>query len=380
MAGIVNKSLVAVLSLAALVCCGSAASAARHVRNSGLPAEIAVNRGVVELETGRATGISVRIAEDLANVIDDGATRRVLPVVGKGALQNISDLDLLRGVDMAILQDDVLNYARQQNLFPGIERRISYIAKLYNEEFHLLARRDIKTVAELANQKVNVDLRGAGTEVTADRLFGLLNIPIVATHDDQEVALEKLRHGEIAALAFVAGKPAPLFAGLDGRDGLHFLAIPVNSIVTGVYVPTSLTAADYPGLVAADQPVDTVAVGAVLAVANLQPDSERYRNVVNFVDAFFTGFQSLLTPGHDPKWREVNIAAELPGWQRFPPAADWLQRNTQTSAAPSEQDLKAIFARFIDQRQQASGQTPLTQRQKDELFGQFERWQKGQAR
>ena len=49
-----------------------------------------VNRGVVELETARAAGISVRIAEDLANVIDDGATRRVLPVIGKGALQNIT--------------------------------------------------------------------------------------------------------------------------------------------------------------------------------------------------------------------------------------------------------------------------------------------------
>ena len=39
--------------------------------------ETSINRGVVELETSRAAGISVRIAEDLANIIDDGATRRV---------------------------------------------------------------------------------------------------------------------------------------------------------------------------------------------------------------------------------------------------------------------------------------------------------------
>lgn len=376
MPGIVNKFILAALSTCCLICWVAPAGAARYVAT---PSEVAVNRGVVELETGRATGISVRVAEDLANVIDDGATRRVLPVVGKGALENISDLDLLHGIDLAILQDDVLNYAVQQNLYPGIQNRITYIAKLYNEEFHLLARRDIKSVADLANQKVNVDLRGAGTEITANRLFSLLNIPIVATYDDQEVALEKLRRGEIAALAFVAGKPAPLFQGLDGRDGLHFLAIPVNPAVTGVYVPTSLTAADYPGLVPADQTIDTIAVGAVLAVANLQPDSERYHNVVNFVDAFFTGFQSLLTPGHDPKWREVNIAAELPGWRRFPPAAAWLQSNTQVSTTPNEQDLKSIFARFIDERQQATGGTPLTAQQKADLFGQFQQWEKGQA-
>src|SRR5712672_2836283 len=85
-----------------------------------LPEVGVVNRGVVELETARTAGISVRIAEDLANVIDDGATRRVLPVIGKGALQNITDLKLLRGIDMAILQVDVLDYARQQNLLPGL--------------------------------------------------------------------------------------------------------------------------------------------------------------------------------------------------------------------------------------------------------------------
>src|SRR6266566_8073184 len=80
-----------------------------------------INRGVVELETSGAAGISVRIAEDLANLIDDGATRRVLPVVGKGSLQNIADLKLLRGIDLAILQTDVLDYTKQANYFPGIE-------------------------------------------------------------------------------------------------------------------------------------------------------------------------------------------------------------------------------------------------------------------
>src|ERR1700758_695052 len=160
-----------------------------------------INRGVVELETSGAAGISVRIAEDLANLVDDGATRRVLPVVGKGSLQNIPDLKLLRGIDMAILQADVLDYAKQQNLVPGLEGWVTYIAKLYNEEFHLLARREVKGIAELANQKVNVDLRGAGTAVTAGRLFDLLDIRVTPTYDDQEVALQKLRKGEISALA-----------------------------------------------------------------------------------------------------------------------------------------------------------------------------------
>lgn len=109
-------------------------------KTAGSPPEMAVNRGVVEIETASGAGISVRIAEELANLTDDGSTRRVLPVIGKGALQNIADLKLLRGIDMAILQTDVLDYARQQNLFAGIESWATYITKLYNEEFHLVAR------------------------------------------------------------------------------------------------------------------------------------------------------------------------------------------------------------------------------------------------
>jgi len=368
------------ITVAIIVALASPTARTTLAKTANPPPETGVNRGIVELETARAAGISVRIAEDLANVIDDGATRRVLPVVGKGALQNLTDLKLLRGIDMAILQVDVLDYARQQNLFPGLEYWATYITKLYNEEFHLLARQDIKSVSDLANQKVNVDLRGAGTAITAARLFDLLKIPVTTINDDQEVALDKLRKGEIAALAFVAGKPAPIFRGLNANDALHFLAIPLNPAVTETYVPTRLTAADYPGLVPQDQTVDTVAVGAVLLAANLQVGSERFRNLVNFVDAFFTGFQSLLDPGHHPKWREVNITAELPGWRRFPPAEQWLQRNTQVAAAPNMQDLRSIFSRFIDERQQASGGAPLTPEQKNELFGQFELWQKGQVR
>ena len=160
-----------------------------------------INRGVVELETSGAAGISVRIAEDLANLVDDGATRRVVPVVGKGSLQNLTDLKYLRGIDMAIVQTDVLDYAKEQRLVPGIEASLTYVTRLYNEEFHLLVGPNIRSIADLANKKVNVDLRGSGTSITASRLFELLKIPMTVTNDSQEVALDKLRRGEIAALA-----------------------------------------------------------------------------------------------------------------------------------------------------------------------------------
>lgn len=288
------------------------------------------------------------------------------------------DLIALRGIDIAILQTDVLEGARQQSTVAGIENSFTYITRLNNEEFHLLAGSQIRTIGDLANQKVNVDVRGSGTVVTAGRVFELLNIPVQPTNDPQEVALERLRHGEIAAMAFVAGKPASIFQPLQESEGLHFVAIPFNPSIINAYVPGSLTFADYPTLVPRDQPVDTVSVGSLLAVANLPPETERYRNVRNFVDVFFTGFRALLEPGHLPMWHEINLAAEVPGWRRFPPAQQWLDRNAAVAQA-SPQAIKTLFLRFLEARQQVVGGPPMTERQKQELFDQFQRWQTGEG-
>ena len=130
----------------------------------------------------------------------------------------------------------------------------------------------------------------------------------------------------------------------------------------GSYVPTRLNATDYPGLVPAGAPVDTVAIGTGLFVGPVAADSDEYRKLANVVDAFFAQFQTLLGPGHHGKWAEVNLSSEIPGWHRFPPADDWLKRNASIVAG---QDLRAIFMRFLDERQKATGGPQMSQEQKD---------------
>lgn len=338
-----------------------------------------VNRGVVELETGTANGLSPRMAADIADLLDDGATRRVVPVIGEGSLQNLFDLEALHGIDIAIVQTDVLDYARQQHLVPAVDR-LTYIAKLYNEEFHLLAGPDIKTIRDLAGKKVNFGGQGGGTGITAARIFAALGITVTPTNDLTSRALVQLEGGKIAALAFVSAKPAPIFRDISRSAGLHFLSIPAQPALLSTYAPTRLTARDYPLLIAPDQPVDTVAVGTVLLAANLGVGTPRYLNLVNFVDAFFTQFQSLLGPGYQPKWHEVNLAADLPGWTRFPPAQQWLMRNAPASVAKTAlpQNIEVMFERFLDERLRASG-TQMSPQEKAALFAQFRRWQASQG-
>jgi uncharacterized protein len=337
------------------------------------------SRGVVEIIAGGVDATSTRIAADLATVLDDGSTRRVVPVVGKGSLQDLIDLKALRGIDVAIVQTDALEYSKAQRLVPGGEGGFAYVAKLYSEEFHLLAGPAIGSIADLAGKKVNFGPAGDGTSVTGPKLFEVLKIKVEATAYEPALAFERLKSGEIAALAYVGGKPVAPFAALRSQQGLHFLSIPLNAAIAAGYAPARLTAEDYPDLVKPQEPVETIAVGTVMLVANLTPGSERARDVANFVDAFFTQFSKLQDPPHHPKWREVNLAAELPGWKRYPPADAWLKRNVAAPVAMNDQQLREVFMKFLDERTRSTGQT-MSAQQKDDLFGQFRRWQQTQVR
>lgn len=277
------------------------------------------NAGTVGLISGGVDGTYVRIAADLAAVLDEGDYLRVLPVIGKGSLQNISDLLYLRGIDIAIVQSDVLAAVTRERLYPGVAQLVQYITKLYDEEVHILARRGINRVEDLAGQPVNVDLRGSGTAMTASLVLEALGVEVQMVHAPQDLALERLRKGEIAALVYVAGKPARLFSGLRQEEGLHLLSLPLVPALLQTYLPAPIAPADYPALIPEGETVQTVAVGAVLAVYAWKPGTERHAKLTRFLERFNSKFPELLQPPRHPKWREVNLTAEVPGWTRFNP-------------------------------------------------------------
>ena len=328
------------------------------------------NAGTVGVISGGIDGTYVRIAADLAAVLDDGQTLRVLPVLGKGSLQNLADILYLRGIDVGIVQSDVLAYAKQRNLYPGIDQSIQYVAKLYDEEVHVLARKDIARVEDLAGKPVNVDVEGSGTAMTASLLFGALGISVQTVNIDEPSAVEKLKRGEIAAVVFVSGQPSRLFSSVPADSGLHFLTVPLTNALAETYLPAELTHASYPQLVEDGAPVPTIAVGSVMAVFAWQPSSERYGKVARFVDAFFSKFPELLKPPRHPKWKDVNLAAKVPGWTRFPAAQDDLAR--QVVAGKTDDTLRGQFAAFLAR---AGVKGPLSDAQTGVMFRQFLDWQ-----
>lgn len=285
-----------------------------------------VNSGTVGIVSGGVTGTYVRFASDLSTALDEGYEHRVMAVLGKGSVRNIEDLLLLKGIDIAIVQSDVLDFYKTSMLIPDIERKIGYITKLYNEEVHLLGRSDVTGVGDLQGRKVNFGSQGSGTFMTASILFDSLGIQAEATTFPEQVALEKLRTGEIDAMFFVGGKPLNLLTGIGADEGL--VLVPIDgSKVEGAYLDASLTDASYPNLIPAGGSVQTVAVGAVMAAYSWPKEHPRHAKVERFVGRFFEKIESLREAPFHPKWKEVDLRAQVPGWVRFDAAEAWLSNN-----------------------------------------------------
>ncbi len=332
-----------------------------------------INGGRVGIISGGIGGTYIRIATDLASVLDDGDNLRILPLMGKGSVQNIIDILYLRGIDVGIVQSDVLKYLQQQPGYTDIATRIHYITKLYNEEFHLVASHSIASVQKLAGKKVNFGVKGSGTFMTATTVFQALGIAVQPMHYDQALALEKIRTGEIAATVYVAGKPARVVENLKANAGYRLLPVPYTKKLQATYLPAAFSPKDYPGLLGhTTKPVDTIAVGAVMAVFNWRAGNVRYNRVVKFVESFFSKFQSFQKPPRHKKWLEVNLNATLPGWTRFAPAEKWLVANAPKAKTAAKKD----FEKFVTSRSAQLSGTTLTRTQQEVLFREFVRWKK----
>ena len=160
------------------------------------------------------SGISctcARFTEDIRNVVNDLGPDgiRVLPVLGVGGLQNLNDVLFLKNIDMAVVDEDNLRLLKKKDpvLFANIEQRVQYITKLYNSEFQVLARNDIRSFDDLRGKKVNFNLKDSQTEVTADTVFGALSIPVQRSYYDNDEALKRLMSGELSAMIILTGAP-----------------------------------------------------------------------------------------------------------------------------------------------------------------------------
>jgi TRAP transporter TAXI family solute receptor len=330
-----------------------------------------------------------RFAEDMRHVLNDFRPGgiRILPILSVGGVQNVKDILFLRGVDMGIVQQDNLVALKNTNrvLYANLENRIQYITKLYNAEVHILAREDIKTLADLEGKSVNFFLRNSPAETTAKNIFRTLKIKVRKTYFDHREAIDRLKNGKIAATIVMTGAPQATLSKIKKENGLHFVPIDEKSLpgrnvkqLLAEYLPAELTSELYPNLVEPGHSVPTLANRALLVTYNWPEHTERYARMARFVNVFFSKFDKFHEKSRHPKWNEVNLAANVPGWVRFKPATKWLaNRDSQFATTETSAEFRSgsnnAFETFLDSYTTENGR-PLNARNKESIISEFRQY------
>ena len=283
-----------------------------------------LNAWTVGLAAGQLEGAPLRFATDIARVVDDGDNLHVLPIVTRGPPENVEALLYLRGVDVAVINSDSLEQFK--SLVPNIQKRITYILDLFPSELHVFVRPEIKSLSDLKGKKVNFNTPGTTAAYSGPLIFDQLKLDVEKTFIPHQVALEQMRTGQVdmAAVVFITSKPIDAFLRGKWDPGFKFLAVPYQD--TGFYLPSTLTASDYPQLIPQGGEVQTIAIPTILAAFNWPKGSDRYRRVARLTDYLFSRLDKLQGPGFHPKWKDVTLNAKVPGLDRFPAVQEWLDR------------------------------------------------------
>lgn len=346
---------------------------------------------VTILGTGRQGG-DTQFAEDISNVVEGikGSDLRVLPILGKSEISNILDVLQLKGIDMAIVDRDVLVNWKKKNpsRYGDIDKRINYVAKLFTTALHVYAHGNIKSLEDLRGKRISCLKEGSTVAVMCETLFSVFKIDIQIVYDDFETALQKLKTGEIAAAASGASPPIPGFEKVKPEDDLHFVPITAASLpnsdfktIWATYLPSRLKHEDYPNMIPEGTEVSTIATTSLLAVYAWPAGSARELRTSKFVRLFFDNISAFHKPSRHPKWKEVNLATEVRGWTRYPAAQEWLnserraaQASNYSSMSPTnETKMKATFVKFLNEYNGVRG-APATEAQKEALYTLFVKW------
>jgi TRAP-type uncharacterized transport system substrate-binding protein len=350
---------------------------AQSTQSAELPERDQLNSGTVTVITAPIGGPMSIMGSDMASVLDDGDKLRVLPILGKGSVQNLIDILRLKNIDMGFVTADALEFAKSEYNIPDIQKRVRYITRLFHNDIHIVARQEIKSLQDLQGKKIFAE-RSIGLPA-ARIVFRRLGIEAdIDSQTDPDGGLQKLLSGQRDAWVASVSKGAPVIKNIKNDEGkFHLLEIPYAKPLQDVYLPSSFSAEEYPNLVPQGTNIYALAVATVLMVYNWPPESERYRRTARFVEALFGKIGQLQQPPRHPKWKDTVLSVNVAGLERFKPAQEWLDKNMQAAApqpglvAPSQDEFRTLLTR-------KSGREGISEQDAVKAYNDFLRWRAGQ--
>ncbi|UCF94853.1 MAG: TAXI family TRAP transporter solute-binding subunit, partial [Desulfobacterales bacterium] len=228
-----------------------------------------------------------------------------------GSIENLYAVYQRPRTQMGIVQSDVLAFVSRVQTDPVLRRiatKTKMVFPLYNEEVHLLGRRNLTVFDDLMDKRVAIGKEGSGTYLTARLLFKISGItPAEMVPIGTDEALAQLKAGRIDAMFYVAGLPVKLFReDVTAEDGLVLIPI-LNKSIIEFYPQAEIPGNTYPWQGAA---VNTVAVKAVLVSFNFRKLNCEY--VGKFAQILYANRDWLIANGH-PKWQFVDLDYPLQG-------------------------------------------------------------------
>ena len=283
------------------------------------------------LITGGDKGTYYQFGLDLQKLVKpQGINLTVHP--SKGSVENIFAVYQRPGVQMGIVQSDVLAFVARLQSDPALTRiakKTKMVFPLYNEEIHLVGRKGITDFDDLTGRKVAVGREGSGTYLTSRLLFKLSEVvPAEMVYIDTSEALAELKAGRVDAMFYVAGYPVKLLKDdITDKDGLVLVPI-TNKSILEFYPQAEVPVGVYPWQSTA---VVTAAVKAVLVSFDFR--RRDCDNVGRFGQILSTHLDGLQKGGH-PKWKVVDLNYPLRGWEQYDCVRKYLGKAAPAAAAP----------------------------------------------
>ena len=268
-------SVVLVFAMLFMTACGDKPAADPEAGNNVAAGDLSSIK--INVGTGGSTGTYYGFCNVISSLLKEKTGAQLMIQASGASKANI--LDVEDGiVDMAIVQNDVMDYAYNgTSLFAdvGAIKSFSTLGAAYAEVCQIVAKADsgIKTVADLKGKKVSVGDSGSGVEFNAQQILGAYDITFEDIDKQNlsfQASADALKDGKIDAFFCTAGAPTVAITDLSTTTGIVLVEIDAEHLANlqkdyGFYAAYTVPAGTYNGV---DADVTTVAVKATFIVSN----------------------------------------------------------------------------------------------------------------
>jgi hypothetical protein len=276
-----------------------------------------LNNNTLGVMAGEAQWLPVIRA--LARDLNHKQGLRLLPVLGEGSVQAVSDVLRLDGIDAALIPSDSIQYADAQGLLGRDSGKVMFLARLATLKVALVTRKTTKSIEELKAKRIATGPAQSAGFATGEWILGNQNIPFTRVAAAGPDALNALVRKEADA-ALILGTED--LRRLPNPEAYHVLPLPMTKELQEVYSPALLTGEELGTLASRGQPVETMATALVLAVFNWDqrnPHSDVLRRLAD----------AMLEDTRSAESKMFNLAADVPGLTRHSAAVQALDAAKQ---------------------------------------------------